>query len=464
MEDTMMSAADLSASVDVNSAAPDATVDVSGEPPSPDNEGADFDALNDTGDAAAEAEQTEDPTPDNVNNEAEEEIEEPAVAAATTEDELPEGVRKGQDRSGKQGLFVTPERWKTIYDGGYKALKTLEGIAGEPVTPALFDTYNRAYVGQEKTYADLLGGDPKGVGAVLDHFIKEGARMHQEGEVGADPIIPLANTFYDKIQASHPEAYAALRQKAATHLIEEMYAEAAATGNKNLWLSAGHIAKTIGQPFKRSDEMESFAKVQTDPVRTLQQENQNLRSQLNGRNTNGQAAQFDTWNNTTKQSTLSAVLNDAVVPALADIQSAWSKLPGGVEAFNDLVRDRLHSKVLQTMAQDTRFEDRMKILRTNAARATSAQKRNELGEQIKQAHVNRANLAIEGLKPAVVAFANKTFKEQNDAKHARRATAATHRAPSGVGSPVKRSLVPAGMDFENASPSSLANSLKGLFQ
>lgn len=468
MEDTMMSAADLSASVDVNSAAPDTTVDVSGEPPSPDNEGADFDALNDTGqESVAEEEATEDPTPDNVDNEAEEEIEEPVAAKAATEDELPEGVRKGQDRSGKQGLFVTPERWKTVYDGGYKNFKEMEKISasvGHQLDIDTFKTYSKAYVGQELIYADLLGAKPEAVSSVLDHFIKEGTRMHQEGEVGVDPIVPLANTFYDKIQASHPEAYAALRQKAATHLIEEMYAEAAATGNKNLWLSAGHIAKTIGQPFKRSDEMESFAKVQTDPVRTLQQENQNLRSQLNGRNTNGQAAQFDTWNNTTKQSTLNAVLNDAVVPALADIQAAWSKLPGGTDAFNDLVRDRLHSKVLQTMAQDATFEKNMKLLRSNAARATSAQKRAEIGETIKQAHVNRANSAIDGLKPAVVAFANKTFKEQNDAKHARRATAATHKAPSGVGSPVKRSLVPAGMDFENASPSSLANSLKGLFQ
>lgn len=464
MEDVVSSPADLSSSFDSSAAVADTpATELAAEPNSPDNEGADFDELNATGtEDGSQDEPAEEPTPDNVDNsEAEEEVEEPVAEAA---DELPEGVRKGQDRSGKKGLFVTPERWKAIYDGGYKTLKTLEGMAGEPVTPELFDTYNRAYIGQEKTYSDLLGGDPKGVGAVLDHFIQEGARMHKEGEVGVDPIVPLANTFYDKIQASHPEAYAALRQKAATHLIEEMYAEAAASGNRNLWLSAGHIAKTIGQPFKRSDEMEQFAKVQTDPVRMLTQERDQLKAQLNGRSTTSQAAQFDSWNNATKQTTLNAVMNDAVIPALSDIQAAWGKLPGGSEAFNDLVRDRLHSQVLKTMAQDTRFEDRMKLLRSNAARATSAQKRNEIGEEIKRAHVQRANLAIEAAKPAVVAFANKTFKEQNDAKHARRQAAANHKAPSGPGAPVKRSLVPAGMDFENASPGNLAASLKGLFQ
>jgi hypothetical protein len=465
--DVVSSPADLSASLD-SAAAVDSTpaADLAAEPNSPDNENVDFDTLN-AQEPGEESEAVEELTPDNIDNSQEEEEPEPDLAAkdANTEDEeLPEGVRRGQDRSGKRGLFVTPERWKTIYDGGYKQLKTLEGIAGQPVTPELFDVYSRAHIGQEKLYGDLLSGDPKAVGNVLTHFLQEGARAMQEGEVGTDPIVPLAQGFYTKLAESHPEGYAALRKQAAQDLVNEMYAEAAAANNRNLWLSTGHIAKTLGMAFKPAAEMESFARVQTDPVRTLQQENQQLRTQLNGRSATSQAAQFDSWRQSVQQATQSAVLNDAVIPALADIQAAWSKLPDGESAFNDLVRDRLHSNVRKTMNDDKRFQDRMSVLRANAARATSAQKRNEIGEQIKQAHISRANLAIEALKPAVVAFANKTFKEQNDAKHARRAQAATHKAPSGPGAPVKRSLIPAGMDFENATPGNLAASLKGLFQ
>ncbi len=459
--ETVSSAADLSASFPTGDAPADTgaeTIDAT-EPLSPDNEGGetDLDALNATG-------ETEDANPDDINHEETEDIAPPVETKdAATEDELPEGVRKGQDRSGKQGLFVTPERWKTIYDGGYKQMKALETIAGGAFTPQQFQVYNDAFDAQEKLFGNLLSGDPAAVGDVFSYFLKEGAAAMEQGLVGTDPIVPMAQQFYSTIQ-NHPEAYAALRMKAGTDLVTEMYAEAAQTGNRNLWLATGHIAKTLGLPFKKSDEMESFAKVQTDPVRTLTQENQQLRAKLEGRSVNGQAAQLDTWRTTTKQATLSAVLNEAVMPALSEVQAAWGKLPGGKEAFKDLVQDRLHSQVLKTMNEDSRFEGRMKLLRENAARATSAQRRAEIGKDIERAHVNRANLAIEALLPSVKKFANTAYQERNAATHQRRANGATHRAPGGSGTPVKQSLVPAGMDFDNATPAKLAASLKGLFQ
>lgn len=454
--ETVSSAADLSASIP--SAAAD-TVDtgaegISAEPNSPDNEGMDFDELNASG-------ETEDPTPDNAVNEEPAEEEEPIVEAQATEEELPDGVRKGQDRSGKQGLFVTPERWAAIYDGSHKTMKALNGIAGQPVTQDLFKVYNEAYMGQERLFGDLLSGDPKSVGDVFNHFLREGARAMKDGEVGTDPIVPMAQQFYSTIQ-KHPEAYAALRMKAGTDLVQEMYAEAAQSGNRNLWLATGHIAKTLGLPFKKSDEMESFAQVQTDPVRTLQHENQQLRAQLTGKQTNGQAAQLDTWHATTKQASLNAVLNEAIMPALSEMKTGWEKIQGGKEAFKDLVQDRLHSQVMKTMSEDAAFEGRMKLLRDSAARATSAQRRNEFGEQLKQLHVHRANQAVEALLPKIKSFAGTAFKERNAATLQRRENAAKHRAPGGSGTAVRQSLVPAGMDFEDATVSNLTKSLHGL--
>lgn len=461
--ETVTTAADLAASYPTD-ASPDAGDAEASEPISPDNEGADLDALNDPGTDVAE--ETEDASPDDILHEEapEEEAEAaPADQEAAAVDELPEGVRRATDRNGKPEMRLTPQRYEKFH-GAHKTVREFENIAGEPVTPELFDTYNRAYMGQEKLYGDLLSGDPRAVGSVLSHFLQEGARALNDGEVGTDPIVPLAQTFYSQIQSSHPEAYAALRHKAGADLVEEMYTESAQTGNKNLWLATGHIAKTLGLPFKKSDEMEGFARVQTDPMRTLQQENQQLKAKLEGRNTNNQAAQLDTWHATNKQGTLSAILDKAVTPALTDIQAAWAKIPGGKEAFKDLVQDRLHSQVLKTMNQDTRFEGRMKLLRESAARATSAQRRDEIGEQLKQAHINRANLAVESLKPEVVKFAANAFKERNAATHQRRASSANHRAPGGSGTPVRRSLAPVGMDFEDGTAANLSASLKGLFQ
>lgn len=426
------------------------------EPESPDNEGIDIDALNDTG----EADEQEEETPDNQVHEPEAEAEEePAAAAADATEELPDGVRKGKDRNGKEGLWLTPQRYEQFH-GAHKTLRQFEDIAGEQVTPKVFDTYNRAFLGQEKLYGDLLSGDSAAQSAVLKHFLDEGAQALNDGLVGKDPIVSLATSFYGTLKDSHPDAYAALRMGSAKDLVQELYDEAATKRNKSLWDSAGHVAKSLGLPYRKSVEMSNAVAQATDPMASLQKRNQELEAQLNGKQTTNQAAQFDTWHADQKQKVSASLLNDAVLPALAELRTSWEKLPGGKDAFNDLVVSRLHSKVRETLRSDKRFGERIDLLDQNAKRATSAQRRNEIGEQIKQAYTNRAKLAVEAHRAEVEKFANRTFVERNGAAHERRKVAAKHVAPGGGGTPVKRSLVPTNADdFEFATPANLARSM-----
>lgn len=461
MEDTIVSSgADLSATFTADDMNTDASA-VGMDPVSPDAEGTsdvDLAALNDQGDGL---DAVEDPSPDNIINEDAAEAE-PEVADQAQEDALPDGVRKGKDRSGKDGMWLTPPRYEQFH-GAHKMMREFEAIAGEPVTAQVFDVYSRVFLEHEKLYSDMLSGDPTAQGAVLQYFIQEGARARQAGEIGADPIIPLAKTFYTSVQNDHPEAYAALRMQAATDLVTELYAEAGGKGSADLWNSVGHIAMALGLPYRKSAEMEAFARTAADPVTALQKRNQELEAMLNGRSTNDQTAQFDSWHNDHKQKVSSSILNEAVLPALSETQKAWEKLPGGKEAFQDLIVNRLHSKVRETLKADQRFGERITLLSKNARRATSAQARAAIGEQIKQAYINRANLAAAAHRPEIERFAGLAFKEQNAASHQRRATAAQRVAPGGGGLPANKSLVPASHDYEMGTPGNLLASMKGLF-
>lgn len=457
VSDVVSSPADLSASftpeVADSPAQETLPLEVETEPVSPDAE-IDIDELNATG------EESEEPAPDDTTHEEPEAEPAQPVAAQPQAEDLPEGVRRGKDRNGKDGLWLTPARYETFH-GAHKALQQFAEVAGEPITPEAFDVRHRAYIGQEKLYSDLCSADPAAQSKVLQHFIQEGMEAYNNGEVGSDPIPSLAQTFYQTLQQSHPDAYATLRLQAAKDLIEEMYNEAGTSGNKNLWLSAGHFAKSLGLPFRNAAELEQFVNGQTDPVVGLRQRVQELEGQLNGRQANNQAAQFDSWMQSQRQVVSAALLEEAVRPALVEAQKAWEKFP---DAFNDLVVDRLHSAVRKTLLSDPKFQDTINRLHNNAKRAVSAQTRAGIGEQIKQAYVNRANLAVEAHRAKILKDAAAIMQERSEATHQRLKAGAQNRAPSGNGSPVKRSLAPKVDDFDVASPEALSRSLNALFQ
>lgn len=407
--------------------------------------------------------ETEEPEPETEEEEPETEEQpgetKPGQQQPQTE-ELPEGVVRGKDRNGKPGLFVEDNRWKNIY-GNHQLVQQVSEVLGEPATLEALQLRNDAYIAQERLFTDLTSGDPQAQGAVVDYFLDEMQRARQEGEVGVDPAVPMAETFYTKLREKSPDAYATLRLNAARDLVEEMFHEASASGDESLWLSAQHFARAIagvrkdvadiaqvraitqrmGIPFYAKAEMQGLARG-TDPVARLQAENARLNSLVNGKSTNDQAAQFDSWFQTTSNSVRSSILDDAVKPALATVEPAWKQFPND---YQDLVVDRLHRRVTETLRNDAGFNQRIKMLSDQARRATSAQRRDEIGQAIKQAYVNRAKLAVDAVKKPILEFAANRLKERADQTHARRNGAQNRTTPKGASGTVPRSLTPNGL-------------------
>lgn len=375
------------------------------------------------------------------------------------QEELPEGVTRGKSRDGKPGLFVEDSRWKNIY-GNHQMVQQASELLGEPLTVEGIALRNEAFMAQERMFNDITSGDPQSQGAVLNYWLDEMTRAQQDGDVGVDPAVPLARTFYQTIKQRSESGYADLRHSAAVDLITELYEEALSKGDEDLRRSAQQIGRALagvpkgvtdlaqvrtatqrmGIPFFTADEMQNLRRDGgNSPASQLEAENARLRAQLNGKSGTDQAAQFETWFSNTAKAVQSSILDNAVKPALTSVEAAWKDFP---DDYKDLVVDRLHRKVTETIKADTGFTQRINLLNAQAQRATSAQRREAIAKEIQLLYVNRAKMAVEAVKKPILDFAATRLKERSDQNHARKQNAQNRTAPNGTAGTVPRSLTP----------------------
>jgi hypothetical protein len=281
--------------------------------------------------------------------------------------------------------------------------------------------------------------------------------------------VPMAQTFYSTLREKSPDGYASLRFTAARDLLTEMFTEAAERGDENLRLSAQHFARVLagvdgnvtdarqvaqiarsrGVPFYTKDEMPALKQRggAADPVEALRQENARLRAERDGTSTTNAAAQRQQWIQETDRSVAEAIQNDAVKPALAAVEKEWSKFP---QQFQRLVADPLHRQVVDVIKQDKAFEGKIRLLKEQALRATSAQKRTEFGQAVRNAYLNRARLAVDAVKGTIYREAAEFFQERVNQRRERREAAQTRTAPSGTNGTVPRTVLPKDLvDFKD---------------
>ena len=402
---------------------------------------------------------TGEPEPETEIAEPEPEPAQAEAKPAATEEELPEGVVAGKNRKGEEGVFVDKKRWDATIYADHKMVRELTGVISEPVTVEAVALRERALRAQESMFSDLESGDQATQGKVIDFIFDQLSEAKQQGRVGVDPSVPLANAFYDRLVAKSPEAYAAVRGRAARDLVKEIQMDAARAGDKELFLSAGHLSRWLAQmpadsdvaairataqrmgiPFHTPEEMDGL-KRGVDPNAQLRLENQRLREQVGGRDTTNQTGQYESWKVDTDKAIRDAVTDGAVKPALASIEEAWKPFP---KDYNELVVNRLSARVDDALRNNQTLNATMRNLLTQARRAVNPQVREHIAGQITRLYSTHAKLAADANRRDVIEFANNALKGRADATHARRTAASTRTSPQGTTAPVPRSLVPAG--------------------
>ncbi len=421
---------------------------------SPDPDTGNFETPEPIGDEpeeAAEPAEEEEPAPET------EETPEPPKAEEKAAEDLPEGVVSGKNRKGEEGYFVKADRWNNAIYPAHKTIQQISEIIGEPTTIEAIQLRNDALASQEKIYTDLTSGDPAAQSAVLNFMIGQMKEAKSRGEVGSDPTVSMADAFYKTIKEQSPDGYAKLRYTAAKDLVQEMYDLASKSGDKDLFHSMQHLSRALtgtrqitdvgrfrevaqrtGIPFYTPEEMEGLARGDNDPSAQLRADNARLQAELNNRNASTQAAAFDGWKASIDQSLDKAVEEQAIHPALKSAQDAWKAHP---EDYKNLVIKPLNDKVQEVLKADTVFRQRIASMIGNARRATSQQIRDDIGAQIKQAFINRANLVVEKEKFPILNAAAKLLANKSTDTHARRTAAQTRTAPKSVGS-VPRQVLP----------------------
>ena len=361
----------------------------------------------------------------------------------TQAEQLPFGVRKMKDRAGKEGFFVEPNVWKD-YEGHGTFVTEGSNLIGEPLTMDALKMRENAFTSMDRMYNDFMSADPKSQQRFLSEWARDAREAIEAGEISADPFIPFAKEFYSNLEQISPDAYAGLRLQSAQDLVNEMYQLSAETKNQMLFNSAGHVAKALGLEFKPGAKMQEFFDTagKKDPNQDLINENRSLRDQLNTRSASDARTVMEQFTTDTSRLVNDAILADVIRPTFADLETAWDKLPNGPQAFQDLVVKRSNDLILETIKKDSKFNEKISRLDSNAARAASREIRERVAQQIKQEFINRAKLIIQAKKHEYNTFAVDKFKEQSQQGHARRAAAQTQRGTKGVGSPTVKSAVP----------------------
>lgn len=402
---------------------------------------------------------------------------EPIAAApdpAAQPEELPEGVTRGKDRSGKEKMFLDPKRYETVY-GNHKLVQQItEKLGGQPLDLATVDLMQRSMLAQERLFTNVTSADPVLQGDVTKFMFREMLNAREAGEVGSDPTVPFTESLYATLRDGWtdesgqkyeaPDAYAQLRYMAAKDLIGEMFQNAAAKGNNDLFAGAQQMACELlgigpkpegmtgqqyvaqireaataaGVPFYLPTEMQDMTRG-PDPQTLLQQENARLKEQLNGRSQTSAAEQFRNWDKTHKQSVSQAVDTEAVLPSIASAQEAWKQWP---DDYAREVLDPLKRAVQTAIGGDQALNTRIVELRGRIQRATSEQARNQIGQEIQQLIVNRGRLAAEQAKGPILKRAADMLKLRSQQTTGRREAGQTRTAPRGTSTPVNRSLAP----------------------
>jgi hypothetical protein len=347
-----------------------------------------------------------------------------------------------KNRAGKEGLFMEP----AVFEGfrtSHELFNKVSDLFEEPVSYESIEMRNRAYEGQEHMYGDFLTGTPEAAQRFWADWARTAADALASGETANDPFVALSGTLYDNLMTVSPDAYANLRHRAATDLITEMYQEAAQNQDRNLYHSAGHIAKTLGLPFKATAEMESFfatkGGVPSNEQRLLA-ENQRLQEQLNGNSVKAAQTAYQNFVAQTSREIEAALISDAIKPAFESVAEAWAKVEGGDAAYKELIQDRAFNAIKETLNKDTKWHETVKRMDAEVRRAANPQARQAVAERIVAAYANKAKLILGAKKGEIAKFANEQFQEKSKGVHARREAAQGQRGPKGAAAPVNKGL------------------------
>jgi hypothetical protein len=330
-------------------------------------------------------------------------------------------------------------RGKVVY-AGYKKTQAAEEILQEDLTPEAIEVRENAFRDAEWMRLDLISGDPNKQENVFGHLLKLAEKAQTSQEIAGDPIPTAVDAFVAVLERNHPDAYQRLKTSMTPDLsavtrdsLKEVYKRAVAAGDKNVALSAQHVAKALFKDYKYLDE-------QAPPPDPTQQREADLRAreeQLSARNREEQQRGIEAWNRTTSakvqegvEGAISAILDQA------DIKKGYEKFP---ERLNNL-RIRFREEVKKAIQSDPAWKQANEQLYTRAGLAASEGVRQDITGQVAKRYAAKAKAVLDRISNKILSEDAQLLAAGNTAAHQRRQVAEQRRGPTGVSGPVKTGI------------------------
>jgi hypothetical protein len=350
-------------------------------------------------------------------------------------EELPEGVQV-REKNGKKE-WVWPEgRAKGIY-AGYKNALAAEGILGEELTTQAIETRHNAWLDQEAMISDYLSGEPGAEGRFLGQLANWAKTAQDNGEVQHNPLRNIAHQlpkFF--IEQGDTASYEAMAVPVFRHELDQLYEEAAAPGNEDLFASVQRIDNRLFGRYKKREEVST----QADPLAKREAEIAARENKLKEADTKRRQGEYSAWQDTTTakmREAISAGIIDRLGP---DVLKSYEKFPTELQGVKDLLRNEFHA----SLKKDPAWQQYLANQTRKAANAPTPAVRDAISADLETRSKAKAIYWADPQRnPRVKEILSQraaAIKATSDARHQRHAVGAARRDPGAVGVPVKRTV------------------------
>lgn len=348
-------------------------------------------------------------------------------------DDLPEDAVVRVGRNGKKEIVYPEARGLAIY-AGYKTAQAAAEILGEPLTPDALTSRQTSHEWLAAQNMDAISPNVKEQGYVFANLFRTAAEAISRGEISHDPLETMGEAFLNTMAQVSPENHQRTVNFVLNQHIQEMYDEAAQTGDQKLLKTAQNLDYKLNNRFLKDDELKTRTKPQVD---SREQDLRQREQQIAQHQRQQQKVAWDGWNqNTTSsiQQSVDSAVNEAIPP---EVRKAFESSPEGKDRMANTVR-LLNIEIREALNKDPKWSSATRDLYTRASRAASEEVRESLRTQIVQRYQARARQVIAANAAKIIGAQSAGLKTANAAKHNKLAEAQQQKSTPGTSTPAPR--------------------------
>jgi len=354
--------------------------------------------------------------------------EEPAATDPAAIDELPEGATLRMGKGGKEEIVYSKERGLSIY-AGYKTAREAEQILGEPLTAAAIQDRQVSHEWFQNQRVDAISPDPRDQGNVFTNIFLDAAKAISDGEIGHDPLDTMPEAFLNSLRSVSPEHYAKATAHVMQGTLQDLYREAATTGDKKLLNTVQNLDFKLNGTYVKDDEVKSLAE---KPIDKREQDLQQREQAIERQRAQQRDAAYRSWNEKTVSSITTSVQSEIDKQIPAAVKQAFESTPEGQTRLKNMLRI-LDFEVRDAIRTDQKWLDGRNDLFKRAKMAPSEQMRGQLQTQIVQRYVQKARMVLAAKAANIISAESAGIKNANAANHKKLSEGATQRStPAGT--------------------------------